>query len=140
MVINIIVKHTLEINLSDAYETICDFQNYSHWWSIPIKTIDIGSGTLEIKPFFLVAIGIKVIPQKDKPEVRFDYTKGPFRGYGIWKFDELKNKKTQISYEVFLFPTNMVYGIVGRSDIFREKHKKDIKNIIERIKTALNSK
>jgi len=35
-----------------------------------------------------------------------------------------------------LTPTNIVYGIASSTRIFREKHKNDIKNIIERIKKA----
>jgi ribosome-associated toxin RatA of RatAB toxin-antitoxin module len=72
-----------------------------------------------------------VIPRKDKSEVQFDYTKGPFSGYGIWKFEKLNHKNTRMSYEIFPSPVNLLYGMAGRTKIFRKKMKR-ISGILKR--------
>ncbi|MEL7005584.1 MAG: hypothetical protein AAFN93_23065 [Bacteroidota bacterium] len=132
--VNIKVVEILDISKSSALDIISDFHKYDNWWVIPVKVINSEAGFFEFRPLPFIRIGIELTERKSDSEVQFDYVKGPFRGYGIWKFKELEKDKTEISYEIFLMPTNLIYKLVSSTRIFAKKHVKDIKTIIKRIK------
>lgn len=136
--INIKVTEIINAPKFRAFRAVCDFRSYGKWWVIPINVRNSDLGYLEFKPLIFITIGIKVLAKEIDTEVQFDYVKGPFRGHGIWKFKELENGKTQVSYEIFLSPVNFVYRFASSTQFFTRKHIKDIRIIIKRIKKAPN--
>lgn len=138
--INIKVTEVLDIPKHEVWEAIRDFRSYDKWWKIPVDISHSNPGYLEFRPLPFVTIGIEVIAGKTESEIRFHYVKGPFRGYGVWKFRELEGRKTQVSYEIFLSPIHWVYQCIGNTRFFVKKHTKDIRVIIHRIKKHLPGK
>ncbi len=133
--INILVKEELTVSISKGFEVVSNFQNYHTWWKIPVKTEEYSLDYFEFSPLPLTKIGIKVTVLKTDLTVRFDYVKGPFRGYGLWKFEKLANETNQLSYEIFLDPINAFYKYASNSALFSERHQNDIREIIEQINT-----
>lgn len=130
--IRIIVSKKIDVDINLVRELLSNYAEYSRWWRLPVKMLEDKGNSFQITPIPFVQIELEEQFSKKENEIKFKYTKGPFRGYGCWNLKK-KGEMTLVCYSIELTPINTLIDALTRNSLFAWKHRRDIKNIINEI-------
>jgi len=133
--IEIVVEDVIEAQLEDILQLMGNITSYSQWWPVPTQAIDQQS--IQFRPVVFVTIRLFRHRERDPNRLRFTYLKGPFRGLGEWQFIQVNEQQVKVSYKVKLKAVNSLVKLVAKSSLFRQKHIRDIKQIIAAMEKQL---
>lgn len=129
----ITITVTGEINVSGeiAYEILNNCEEYSQWWTVPVKYSS--SSEIRFNPIPFITIGLEKEKTDKRGIIRFKYKEGPLRGIGIWNIQSIAEGRCKVSYTTVFIPVSMLVDAVCTSVAFKRKHTKDILEIIAKI-------
>lgn len=138
--VEISVSETIQARRNDVYHALARHNDYPVWWPLPVRT-DLGPEIyFRISPLPYVGIGIEIDPQPQTLEVDYHYVSGPFRGMGKWTIHETGREGfVAVTYAIRLQPQGRFVKWAAGSNAFRNKHARDIKNIIRRLEKWLQT-
>jgi ribosome-associated toxin RatA of RatAB toxin-antitoxin module len=119
------VEKVIDSGIEEVRAILLDLQNYPKWWKAYNLKYDSDHETVSFQPLPLIEITLQVIEKGDN-FIKFNYSKGPFRGCGLWEFKELETGKTYISYTITISGCNWLIDLIKSTVIFKWKHEKDI--------------
>lgn len=131
----IAVSGTVHCRAQDAYAELRAYRQYPEWWPIPVEPIAGDCPGIDITPLLFVQIRLVPAESPSETELQYRYMRGPFEGTGKWTIRELSQMPglTEIQYTVRLEPTSRLAALISSTSLFRWKHTRDIKAIIDRL-------
>ena len=128
------VSEIAEVPVEKVFNLLINYERYSEWWPLPVRPVSGKAGYYMIRPLPFIAIGIRIKRVIENELIDLEYVQGPFRGTAKWTFVPLSTTSTQISYDIYLKPTNQAVAFLASTALFKNKHVHDIKRIIDRIR------
>lgn len=109
-----------------------DWEHFSDWWPRPVTVKQKG---IRFQPIPFLHIEWVRLDGKPFHTVRYQYTRGPFRGEGVWQIDENPHRPgwIHVQYAVCLYPVNWLVKMLASTWAFRFKHERDIQSILKRM-------
>ncbi len=126
------VEKVINVDIRRVNEILLDLDNYPQWWKKYHLTYDKKNAILSFRPISFIDLKLKLLNQGDG-FIRFQYVEGPLRGFVIWEFTEIENRKTHISNTTTVWAQNMFSNLVLSTPFFKWKHKSDINYLIKLI-------
>lgn len=125
--IKVTVSKLLRGTRENLYAVLTDYGNYHNWY--PLKVRPKSRERISIRPFWPIYIQIQ-FQFKSDDRIVFHYVRGPFRGTSTWQLEVLDANKVQVNYSIKLKPVLFIYGWIAKTGMFRNKHFRDIKAIM----------
>jgi len=136
----IIDEQKLPFSTCQVYKAIHMFDEYTHWWpkQYRVKKLPEHTKTISFSPAPPVKIHWEKGECLQDKQVQLFYTKGPFRGSGVWSMEETEGG-TLLRYTTYLNPINPLFRAVAKTSLFRKRHSQDIQKIMRYLQKHLSN-
>jgi hypothetical protein len=126
------VEKVIDSGIEKVKAILLDLKSYPEWWKSYGLQYDEEEEAILFRPLLLIKITLNVVDRGDD-FIKFNYSKGPFRGSGLWEFRELKTGETHISYTITISGCNGLIDFIKSTSIFKWKHENDIHKLMKLI-------
>ena len=111
---------------------ISDLKNFETWWDKYNAYYDCKNQILTFSPISFIHFQLRSLSTIDN-NVKFEYLKTPFNGFGTWTLEEINNQSTKVSYTISITGNNFLVDKILNSMLFKWKHNKDILFLINKL-------